>query len=436
MDAPLPENEYKLIERLSDSCGKYWNGRLDSPFFIEIIKAETLISCPRFSLLPIFLAMSSKIFHENLLKIQNIIYKVEDNTFFFVYENEWYLLENFIEMSVFRDEQKNFILYNILITLDYLHKYKLAVCNLCPHNILISDVCNIKLKGLHNLEIITDILQDGTNLYEENQPQEADSWSVAQETDYSLNYLAPEIIFGASPTCACDLWSFGVILYELTTEKRLFNNSNKNDMIGSLLNFFEIQTDQLSLIKNVSEKTMRTIESISQLKVSSVANTKTMLMKSIKDKKLRDVISGLLVISPSQRLSTQDLLKLSIFRSWNTEKESEYEEMEFWQTLKDKKDAKDKKEKRDSKKENETKIAIQKMDSDALLDNLNRVFEHDGNKHDFFLGLSRISFSQFTNYYFEKIGAASITRPLFTSTIFDFLCLPNIDTKTNGHFQK
>lgn len=411
----------KLIEKLSNTCGRFWNSKTDSPFILETISLEQCENCLRFPLLSVFLAMNTKIFHENLLKIQNIELPSETRECYFVYESDWYLLDNLLDANIFENDQKYFILYNILITLEYFHKFKLVLCNLCPQNILVSDVCNIKIKGILDLKIIRDLLQN-TDWQDENQPGLNDLLSTEGKS-IALNYYSPEIIFGGSPSCASDLWSFGVILYELATGKRLFSNTNKNDMIGSLLNFFEIQTDQVqNQLKKISGKNVRDIEILSQLKVCLPSLSKNMLLNSVKDKALREVISKLLQLEPDSRTSCQDLLKLPVFRHYDTARESEFEENEFWQTLKDKKDLRDARERVINALAKPMPISkIDSMGSETLLDNLNRVFDHDGNKFDFFAGLYKISFEEFVNYFRNKFSLEGINRAMFNATVFDFL---------------
>jgi len=417
----LKTKQAKLIEKLSNTCGRFWNNKTNSQFILEKFSLEQTENCFRFSLLSVFLAMNTKIFHENLLKIQNIELPSDTKECYLIYESEWYLLDNLIEADIFESEQKNFILYNILITLEYFHKHKMVLTNLCPQNILVSDVCNIKIKGILNLKIIRDLLQNN-DWQDENQPGLNDLLSN-EGRSAALNYYAPEITFGGSPSCASDLWSFGVILYELATGKRLFGNTNKNDMIGSLLNFFEIQTDQVqNQLKRFSAKNVRDIEILSQLKVCLPSLSKNMLLSAVKDKALREVISRLLQLEPDSRASSQDLLKLPIFKHYDTARESEFEENEFWQTLKDKKDMRDAKEKKTNvpaKPISDSKI--ESMSSETLLDNLNRVFDHDGNKFDFFAGLYKISFEEFVNYFRNKFALGGINRGMFNATVFDFL---------------
>ncbi|CAD8120564.1 unnamed protein product [Paramecium sonneborni] len=114
------------------------------------------------------------------------------------------------------------ITYNILLGLQYLHKQKHQLHrDIKPENILINSQGQIKL---------TDF---GISKQLEN------TIAIARTFVGTLMYMSPERTEGKNYSYASDIWSLGLIIYELATGKHPYAFSNKSmtyiQMIQSIL---------------------------------------------------------------------------------------------------------------------------------------------------------------------------------------------------------
>ena len=97
-------------------------------------------------------------------------------------------------MNIVSNGQAQFFIGNLILALDHLAKQKIVHRNLKPENIVVDDEGYIALIDFAFAKISKDRTYTivGTPFY-----------------------MAPEVITGKGYTNSCDLWSMGVILYEL-----------------------------------------------------------------------------------------------------------------------------------------------------------------------------------------------------------------------------
>ena len=90
--------------------------------------------------------------------------------------------------------------------------------------------------------------------------------------------MAPEILEGKEYNTKCDLWSLGVIIYQLYTKKFPF----------------EGEFDNVILMK--------------------INKDRQKVLDDIKDQKLKDLLSKLLVKNPEKRISWEEYFKHDFFK--------------------------------------------------------------------------------------------------------------------------
>ena len=110
--------------------------------------------------------------------------------------------------------------------------------------------------------------------------------------------MAPEILSGKDYNNKCDLWSLGVIIYQLYTKKPPYTGALDNEILQ--------QIDKLG---------------------QSVLDV-------IEDKKLKDLLSKLLVKEPENRISWKEYFEHDFFKSLDI-KIDQYEDIEIIETIKD-----------------------------------------------------------------------------------------------------
>lgn len=90
--------------------------------------------------------------------------------------------------------------------IGYAHRAGLVHCDIKPHNMLVAPDGRLKVTDFGIARALTTILPDEQNSYVWGSPQ----------------YLAPEQAAGLSPAPASDVYSLGVVLYEMVTGKLPF----------------------------------------------------------------------------------------------------------------------------------------------------------------------------------------------------------------------
>lgn len=127
-----------------------------------------------------------------------------------------------IRANILEDIHKQYIIYQVLKSLKYMHSAQLLHRDLKPSNLLLNSECHIKVAdfGLARSLDVKD--PDQTPLL----------------TDYVATrwYRAPEILLGSNKyTKGVDMWSLGCILAELLLGKPVFPGTSTLNQIDRVL---------------------------------------------------------------------------------------------------------------------------------------------------------------------------------------------------------
>lgn len=118
-------------------------------------------------------------------------------------------LHSVIKAGILKKVHKQYIIYQLLAGLKYVHSGEIVHWDLKPSNILINSECHIKICdfGLARSVVAT----------------EEDEIAIMTEYVATWWYWAPEIVLGSSKySKKVDIWSVGCILAELINEWPLF----------------------------------------------------------------------------------------------------------------------------------------------------------------------------------------------------------------------
>lgn len=228
--------------------------------------------------------------HDNIVRLLGIIRAHNNRDLYLVFEYMETDLHAVIKAKILQSIHKQFIFYQLLKALKYIHSADLIHRDLKPSNLLINSECIIKVADFGLARSVAQ-KEDG------NDP-------VVSDYVATRWYRAPEILLGSQ--CYnkdVDMWSAGCILAELITGKVLFSGK-------STVNQIEL------VIELLGRPTNDEVESLgSPLAWKVLQDIKTQKCKSFtqlfsgEGKDALDLLRKLLTLSPATRISVDEALK-------------------------------------------------------------------------------------------------------------------------------
>jgi len=119
-----------------------------------------------------------------------------------------------IEKKILSDEMKIKIAFQIAIVIKYLHSRQVVHCDLKSSNVLFDDNLNVKL-GDFGLSRFVIKMSD------------KDKGRIG-----TPHWMAPEILLGGKYEYHSDIFSYGMILWELLTYEIPYNNVAPNEIVN------------------------------------------------------------------------------------------------------------------------------------------------------------------------------------------------------------
>ena len=165
--------------------------------------------------------------HPNIIGIQNLMEADNDMDIYIVCDYMETDLHAAIKGNILQDVHKQYILYQILKALKYMHSGELIHRDMKPSNILLNSDCSAKLcdfglaRSVATLELAK--VETGTN---------------PAMTDYVATrwYRAPELLMGSTHyTKGVDIWAVGCILGEMIQGKPTFPGKSTLDQLERVL---------------------------------------------------------------------------------------------------------------------------------------------------------------------------------------------------------
>ncbi len=222
--------------------------------------------------------------HPNIIKVLD--FGTSKEYFYISFEYfEGESLRNLLKKNNLTTEQKEMLMAQLLKGLDYAHSYKIIHRDIKPENIFVNASFQLKI-GDFGLALSAE-----DNLV--TQP-----YSIVG----TPGYMSPEQIRGEKLTDKSDLFSAGVVLFEMYTGKNPFLQENINLTINKIMSFNEDEIkEDLEIIPDEQ----------------------------------REIISGLLRRNPSQRFQSA----AEILKKLNITNETQYYKTQTITTVKSKKNA-------------------------------------------------------------------------------------------------
>ena len=164
--------------------------------------------------------------HENIIQIYNVLKAENDRDIYIVTDFMESDLHAVIKAKILEDVHKQFIIYQVLKALKYMHSGELIHRDIKPSNILLNADCSIKLC---DFGLARSVAPTVISNHDSSNPV---------MTDYVATrwYRAPEILFGSpSYTKGVDVWAVGCILAEMIVGKPLFPGTSTLDQLERVL---------------------------------------------------------------------------------------------------------------------------------------------------------------------------------------------------------
>ena len=160
------------------------------------------------------ISLMKKLNHTNILKFYDIVYKTKKEVYFILEYCDGGDLKDYIDSGIIDFDSKYF--YEILDSLNYLYKNGILHRDIKPQNILIKNnsikICDFGFaKSFNKNDLLTTFC--GSPLY-----------------------MAPEIILNKHYTNASDIWSLGVVLYELITKTHPYMCNERSELWNKIKN--------------------------------------------------------------------------------------------------------------------------------------------------------------------------------------------------------
>jgi len=228
--------------------------------------------------------------HENIIRLHNIIRAENDRDIYLVFEYMETDLHAVIRAGILEEVHKQYIIYQLLKSLYYMHTAELIHRDIKPSNLLLNSDCHAKLCDFGLCRSVSEM----------------SSASAPVLTDYVATrwYRAPEILLGSTRyTKAVDMWAVGCILGEMIVGRPIFpGNSTMNQLERVLELTGKPSAEDVASIKSPFAATM--IEGVSAIRAKPLAE----FFPGASAEAL-DLINKTMQFNPDKRLTAYECLR-------------------------------------------------------------------------------------------------------------------------------
>jgi len=223
--------------------------------------------------------------HENILKLLDVMKAENNRDIYLVFEYMETDLHAVIRANILEEVHKEYIIYQLLKALKFLHSGGVIHRDLKPSNLLLNSDCLLKVgdfglaRSIDRDNVLTDYV--------------ATRW-----------YRAPEILLGSQQyTAGVDMWSVGCILGELIGGKPMFPGSSTMNQLDRILELTGQPSDEdLESIQSPFALTM--LDTLPPVTKRSYKE----LYPAASEEAL-DMLQHLLSFNPNKRYTAEDALE-------------------------------------------------------------------------------------------------------------------------------
>lgn len=228
--------------------------------------------------------------HDNIVRLLNVMRADNDRDIYLICDHMESDLHAVIRAKILEDIHKQYIIYQTLRSLHYMHSGEMLHRDTKPSNILLNSDCHVRIC---DFGLARSIQQTGNNTNPVLTDYVATRW-----------YRAPEILLGSnSYTKGVDIWSVGCILGELLNGKPVFPGASTMNQLDRIMEVTgrPSQAD-IEAIKSPFAATM--LDSLPATRPRPLAE-----VFPTADKAALDLIQSCLIFNPEKRISAKEALR-------------------------------------------------------------------------------------------------------------------------------
>lgn len=161
--------------------------------------------------------------HENIVRLTNVLKADNDQDIYLITDFMESDLHAVIRANILEDVHKQYIIYQLLKALKYMHSGQMLHRDIKPSNLLLNSDCQVKVCDFGLARSLVQANDHARN---------------PVLTDYVATrwYRAPEILLGStSYTKGVDLWAVGCILGELLSGKPIFPGTSTMNQLDRIM---------------------------------------------------------------------------------------------------------------------------------------------------------------------------------------------------------
>eukprot|EP00928_Gymnodinium_smaydae_P082075 TRINITY_DN654_c0_g2_i1.p1 TRINITY_DN654_c0_g2~~TRINITY_DN654_c0_g2_i1.p1 ORF type:complete len:510 (+),score=129.97 TRINITY_DN654_c0_g2_i1:127-1656(+) len=228
--------------------------------------------------------------HENIVRLLNVLKADNDQDIYLICDYMESDLHAVIRANILEEIHKQYVIYQLVKALKYMHSGQLLHRDIKPSNILLNSDCLVKVCDFGLARGI----------------QQSDLQASPVLTDYVATrwYRAPEILLGSTAyTFGVDIWSVGCILGELVSGKPIFPGTSTMNQLDRVMEVTgRPSPTDVEAIKSPFAATM--LESLPLSRSRPLAE----MFPSASSEAL-DLMRSCLQFNPTKRSSAKDLLR-------------------------------------------------------------------------------------------------------------------------------
>lgn len=233
--------------------------------------------------------------NDHIVRLLNVLRAENDRDIYLVFEFMETDLHAVIRANILEEIHKQFIIYQLLKAMKYMHSGDLLHRDIKPSNLLLNSECLLKVADFGLARSVASV-------------QKNDNVSNPVLTDYVATrwYRAPEILLGSTHyTKGVDIWSVGCILGEMFLGKPMFPGTSTMNQLDRILEITGVPSQEdVDAIDSPFAATM--LESLLEGKKKTSVDFRRMIPSLSAD--ALDLLQKMLQFSPTKRISAEEAL--------------------------------------------------------------------------------------------------------------------------------